>query len=95
MRQTPGRVWKNQVMPGHMGQAQRTTQNLEVVQVRKDDTLLLIKGSIPGSEGDYVVIREAKKYPVAQARKDREEAAKKAKELAEALAKGKKDAKKK
>ena len=47
------------------------------------------------ADGDYVVIREAKKYPVAQARKDREEAAKKAKELAEALAKGKKDAKKK
>ena len=91
----PGTVRRGLKMPGHMGQVRRTTQNLEVIQVRKDDNLLLIKGSIPGSEGDYVVIREAKKYPIAQARKDREEAAKKAKELAEALAKGKKDAKKK
>ena len=79
-------------MPGHLGQVRRTTQNLEVIQVRKDDNLLLIKGSIPGSEGDYVVIREAKKYPIAQARKDREEAAKAATARAEAIAKGKKDA---
>jgi large subunit ribosomal protein L3 len=50
-------------MPGHMGQVTRTTQNLEVIQVREDDNLLLIKGAIPGSEGDYVVIREAKKRP--------------------------------
>ena len=48
-------------MPGHMGQIQRTTQNLEIIQVRDADNLLLIKGSIPGSEGDYVIIREAKK----------------------------------
>ena len=77
---------------GHLGQVRRTTQNLEVIQVRKDDNLLLIKGSIPGSEGDYVVIREAKKYPIAQARKDREDAAKAAKAHAEAVAKGKKEA---
>jgi large subunit ribosomal protein L3 len=50
-------------MPGHMGQVTRTTQNLEVIQVREADNLLLIKGAIPGSEGDYVVIRESKKRP--------------------------------
>jgi large subunit ribosomal protein L3 len=50
-------------MPGHMGQDTRTTQNLEVIQVREADNLLLIKGSIPGAEGDYVVIRESKKRP--------------------------------
>jgi large subunit ribosomal protein L3 len=50
-------------MPGHMGQDTRTTQNLEVIQVRESDNLLLIKGSIPGAEGDYVVIRESKKRP--------------------------------
>jgi large subunit ribosomal protein L3 len=50
-------------MPGHMGQVTRTTQNLQVIQVREADNLLLIKGSIPGSEGDYVVIRESKKRP--------------------------------
>jgi len=50
-------------MPGHMGQVQRTTQNLEVIQVLEADNILLIKGSIPGAEGDYVVIRESKKRP--------------------------------
>jgi len=50
-------------MAGHMGQVTRTTQNLEVIQVREEDNLLLIKGAIPGSEGDYVIIRESKKRP--------------------------------
>jgi large subunit ribosomal protein L3 len=50
-------------MPGHMGQVTRTTQNLEVIQVREADNILLIKGAIPGAEGDYVVIRESKKRP--------------------------------
>jgi large subunit ribosomal protein L3 len=36
---------------------------LEVIQVREADNLLLIKGAIPGAEGDYVVIRESKKRP--------------------------------
>ncbi len=57
----PGTVNRGQKMPGHMGQARRTVQNLEIIQVREADNLLLIKGSIPGSEGDYVIIREAKK----------------------------------
>ena len=59
----PGTVMKGMRMPGHMGQDTRTTQNLEVIQVRPEDNLLLIKGSIPGAEGDYVVIRESKKRP--------------------------------
>jgi large subunit ribosomal protein L3 len=59
----PGTVMRNMKMPGHMGQVRRTTQNLEVVQVRPADNLLLIKGSIPGAKGDYVVLREAKKLP--------------------------------
>jgi large subunit ribosomal protein L3 len=57
----PGHVRRGLKMPGHMGQVRRTTQNLEVIQVREADNILLIKGSIPGSEGDYVIIREAKK----------------------------------
>jgi large subunit ribosomal protein L3 len=64
----PGTVMRGQRMPGHMGQVRRTTQNLEVIQVRKDDGLLLIKGAIPGSEGDYVIIRESKKIPKDSAR---------------------------
>jgi large subunit ribosomal protein L3 len=59
----PGTVMRGMKMPGHMGQVQRTAQNLEVIQVREADNLLLIKGSFPGSEGDYVVIRESKKRP--------------------------------
>ena len=59
----PGTVMRGMKMPGHMGQVQRTTQNLQVIQVREADNLLLIKGSIPGAEGDYVVIRESKKRP--------------------------------
>jgi large subunit ribosomal protein L3 len=63
----PGTVMRGMRMPGHMGQVQRTTQNLEVIQVREADNLLLIKGAIPGAKGDYVVIREAKKNPKAKA----------------------------
>ncbi|MBI3874745.1 MAG: 50S ribosomal protein L3 [Verrucomicrobia bacterium] len=64
----PGTVMRGMKMPGHMGQVRRTTQNLQVIQVREADNLLLIKGAIPGSEGDYVVIREAKKLPKGSAR---------------------------
>jgi large subunit ribosomal protein L3 len=59
----PGTVMRGMKMPGHMGQVTRTTQNLQVVQVHEADNLLLIKGAIPGAEGEYVVIREAKKRP--------------------------------
>jgi large subunit ribosomal protein L3 len=58
---TPGTVDKGTKLPGHMGQRRRTTQNLKVIQVRAEDNLLLIQGSIPGANGDYVVIRESKK----------------------------------
>jgi large subunit ribosomal protein L3 len=59
----PGTVMRGMRMPGHMGQVRRTTQNLQVVQVREADNVLLIKGAIPGAKGDYVVIRESKKNP--------------------------------
>lgn len=59
----PGTVMRNMKMPGHMGHVRRTTQNLEVIQVREAENLLLIKGSLPGAEGDYVIIRESKKRP--------------------------------
>ena len=57
----PGTVLRGMKMPGHMGQVRRTAQNLEVIQVREADNILLIKGAIPGANGDYVIIREAKK----------------------------------
>ena len=59
----PGTVMRGMRMPGHMGQVQRTAQNLEVIQVREAENVLLIRGAIPGSKGDYVVIRESKKRP--------------------------------
>lgn len=61
MRQSPGHVFKNQIMPGHMGQVRRTVQNLQVVQVIEDKNLLLVSGSVPGANGDLVLIRSAKK----------------------------------
>lgn len=84
----PGTVNRGMKMPGHMGQIQRTTQNLEIIQVRDEDNLLLIKGSIPGSEGDYIIIREAKKMSREVVAKKRAELAAKAK-----AAPGKKGAK--
>ena len=60
---TPGRVWKNSRMPGHMGDRKVTVQNLKVMQVRNDDQIILVKGAVPGARGSYVMIREAVKHP--------------------------------
>ena len=57
----PSRVRKNKRMPGHMGDKKRTVQNLEIVGVRKEDNLLLIRGAIPGSPGSLVIVRKAVK----------------------------------
>lgn len=59
----PGRIWKNQRMPGHDGQRNRTTQNLKIVQVRPEDNVILVSGAVPGSKGSFVVVRPAKKKP--------------------------------
>ncbi len=60
-RSTPGRVWKNMGMPGHMGDDRITVQNLRVVAVREEEGVILISGAIPGKPGSYVVVRPAKK----------------------------------
>ena len=60
-RLTPGRVWKNMGMPGHMGDERITLQNLEIVQVREADGVILVSGAIPGANGAYVVVRPSKK----------------------------------
>jgi large subunit ribosomal protein L3 len=62
----PGRIWKNQRMPGHDGVRRRTTQNLKIVQVRPDDNVILISGAVPGHKGGYVVVRPAKKKEAPQ-----------------------------
>lgn len=59
MRQTPGRSWKNQSMPGHMGSERRTVQNLRIVKIVPEKNLLLVKGAIPGANGDDVIVRSA------------------------------------
>lgn len=58
-RSTPGRVFKNMGMPGHMGDERITTQNLRIVQVRENENVLLVSGAVPGAIGSYVVVRPA------------------------------------
>ena len=59
--QTPGRVWKGKKMSGHMGFQRKTIQNLEIVGVDIEKNLLLVKGSVPGSNGSHVVVKPAVK----------------------------------
>jgi len=54
--QTPGRVFKGKKMAGHLGNVQRTAQNLVVVRVDINRNLLLVKGAVPGSKGGDVII---------------------------------------
>ena len=60
-RKSPGRVWKNKRMPGRMGNAQRFQEGLEVVAVRPEDNLLLVKGSVPGPKNAEVFVRSSLK----------------------------------
>ena len=59
--QSPGRLFKGKKMAGHLGAAQRCTQNLEVVRVDAERNLLAIKGAVPGAKGGDVMIRPAVK----------------------------------
>ena len=59
--QTPGRVWKGKKMSGHMGFQRKTIQNLEIMGVDIEKNLLLVKGSVPGSNGTHVVVKPAVK----------------------------------
>ena len=61
MCQTPGRVFKEKKMAGHMGDVQRTLQNLSVVRIDEERNLVLVKGSVPGANGGKVIIRPAVK----------------------------------
>lgn len=59
--QTPGRVFKGKKMAGHMGNVRQTTQNLELVKVDSENSLLLIKGALPGAKGSTVIVKKAVK----------------------------------
>jgi large subunit ribosomal protein L3 len=58
-RQDPGKVFKNKKMAGHLGQDNRTTQNITVWRVDVERGLILVKGAVPGAEGSYVQVRDA------------------------------------
>jgi large subunit ribosomal protein L3 len=60
-RSTPGRIYKNHGMAGHMGHERVTVQNLRVVQVREADNVLLVSGAVPGPAGGFLVVRTAVK----------------------------------
>jgi large subunit ribosomal protein L3 len=60
-RKTPGRVFKNKRMPGHMGDVRKTIQNLKVVDVDVENGLLLIGGAIPGAPNGLIVVKPSVK----------------------------------
>jgi large subunit ribosomal protein L3 len=57
--QTPGRVFKGKKMSGHMGAANVSAQNIEVVRVDTERNLLLVKGAVPGARGGDLVVTPA------------------------------------
>jgi large subunit ribosomal protein L3 len=57
----PSRVYPGMRMAGHMGDDQVTVRNLEVVDIDLEDNLLLVKGAVPGPNGGYVIVRQAKR----------------------------------
>ncbi len=59
MCSTPSRVYKGKKLAGHMGAVQVTVKNLEVVQIDKENNLILIKGSVPGPKKGLVLIKES------------------------------------
>ncbi len=87
--QDPGKVFKGKKMAGHLGAVRVTTQNLQVVRTDADRGLIMVKGSVPGSKGGWVTVKDAVKkatpenviYPAAL-----KSAAEEAKRLAEAAA---------
>jgi len=56
--QDPGKVFKGKKMAGHMGDKERTIQNLEIIKSDLENNLIFIKGSIPGSKNSFVLIKK-------------------------------------
>ncbi|MEQ9662997.1 MAG: 50S ribosomal protein L3 [Parasphingopyxis sp.] len=63
-RQDPGKVFKNKKMAGHMGDRQRTQQNLEIVRTDAARGLIFVKGSVPGHKGAWLIVKDAVKVPM-------------------------------
>lgn len=64
----PGRVLKNKGMPGQHGNTNRTVQNLEIVEVRPEENLILVKGAIPGAKNGLIMVRSAKRVKAPEGR---------------------------
>ena len=58
--QTPGRVWKGKKMSGHMGSEKVTVQNLKIVSIDLENSLILVRGSVPGATGSSVMLRPSR-----------------------------------
>ena len=58
-RQDPGKTFKNKKMAGHLGQERVTTLNLTIAAIDEARNLVLVRGAVPGSKGDYVLLRDA------------------------------------
>ncbi|MGY9031259.1 MAG: 50S ribosomal protein L3 [Rhodobacterales bacterium] len=61
--QDPGKVFKGKKMAGHMGNARVTTQNLQVIRTDLDRGVIMVKGAVPGSKGNWVTVKDAVKKP--------------------------------
>ena len=59
--QTPGRVWKGKKMAGHMGSKKVTVQNLKIQSLDLENSLVLLKGSVPGPKGSHIVLKPSVK----------------------------------
>lgn len=57
-RTSPGEVFKNMKLPGHLGAERVTVRNLKVVQIRPQENILLLRGAVPGSKNNLVMIRK-------------------------------------
>ena len=85
-RQDPGKVFKGKKMAGHMGDKNRTMLNLEIIRSDLENSLIYLKGSIPGSKNSTVFLRESVKNITKKTIKEKLEA----KIKASAAKKGKK-----
>ena len=81
--QDPGKVFKGKKMAGHMGDKVRTMQNLEIIKTDKDNNLIYLKGSIPGSKNTEVLIKKAIKNIKKLTISEKIEAAEKQKKITE------------
>ena len=64
--QDPGKVFKNKKMPGHLGAEKVTIQNLEVIELDEAKGLIMVKGAVPGFDGNTVIVKDAVKRALHQ-----------------------------